>query len=290
MIKVVFVMLVSSCLLVTGRSKEEVIEHLDITYITYGDRELNLNLYRPAGNKTVLPGIVGMHGGAWVKGSRIHFSKQAKALAEEGYVAVSISYRPAGEAPFPALIQDCQAAVRWLKANAEMYGVDASRIGATGFSAGGQLAALTATAGNSKVSWPQTGNMDYSAEVQASVVVGGQSDMETERIAKVSETEAEYFYRVYLGGSQQEVPETYRLASPLAHLDKNDPPTLFIAGEHDDLSTRADGMRATMDRFKIPNGLFVIEGAPHNLYEQPDWFALWLEETVSFFDQHLKGR
>lgn len=274
----------------SARSAEEIEEYLDITYVAYGDRELKLNLYRPVHREGDLPGIVGMHGGAWVKGSRINYSKQAKALAAEGYVAVSISYRLAGEEKFPAQIQDCQAAVRWLKANAKEYGVDASRIGVTGHSAGGHLAALLATSSNSGESWPQKGDLRFSAEVQACVADGAQSDMETERIAKVSETEEAYFYRVFLGDSQKKVPEVYRWASPLAHLDTNDPPMMFISGEHDDLSTRADRMRAALGEKGIPNKLLVIEGAPHGFYKEEAWFDAWLEHSVSFFDEHLKAR
>ena len=90
----------------------------DVTYARYGDRTLEMDLYRPKEAWGALPAVVCIHGGGWAKGNRLSHEKVAQALAARGYVAATISYRLSGEAPFPAAIEDCKAAVRYLRANA----------------------------------------------------------------------------------------------------------------------------------------------------------------------------
>ena len=65
-------------------------------------------------------------------------------MVDEGYAVASIDYRLTGDAPFPAQIEDCKAAVRWLRANAERYHFDADKVGVWGHSSGAHLAALLA--------------------------------------------------------------------------------------------------------------------------------------------------
>src|SRR5439155_18507256 len=95
------------------------------------------------------PGIVVIHGGGWVEGDKSSFASRKAGvpgniedIADLGFVAVTINYRLAGEAPFPAALEDCKCAVRWLRAHAKDYNLDADRIGAYGNSAGGHLALL----------------------------------------------------------------------------------------------------------------------------------------------------
>jgi arylsulfatase A len=115
---------------------------LDLTYAKHEDRSLEMDVYRPKGVWGELPAIVCIHGGGWAKGNRTSHAKIAQALAARGYVAVTISYRLSGEASFPAAIQDCKSAVRFLRANAKEFGIDVDKIGAIGLSAGGHLTAL----------------------------------------------------------------------------------------------------------------------------------------------------
>ena len=204
----------------------------DVTYARYGDRSLEMDIYRPKGAWGELPAIVCIHGGGWAKGSRVNHAKVAQALAARGYVAATISYRLSGEAPFPAQIHDCKAAVRYLRANAGEYGIDPDRIGAIGHSAGGHLTALLAATGNSKDLEGNGGNAAFSSAIQAAVPMGAQTDFMSERTREISKTKT--IWQQFLGGSHAEQPATYRLASPLHHLDKNDPPCWFFSGEKDE--------------------------------------------------------
>ncbi len=263
-------------------------ETLDVTFAKYGDRTLQLDIFRPKNAPGKLPAIVCIHGGGWGKGAKIHHRKVAQALAAEGYVTASVDYRLSGEAIFPAHIHDCKAAVRFLRANAKKYGIDADHIGAIGHSAGGHLAALLATSGGVAQLDGDGGNAEFSSTIQAVVPMGGQTDFMSERNREKSASAA--IWQAFLGGSQDEVPEVYRLASPLAHLDKNDPPVWLITGEKDDPSTRADSLRQKMDKLGIENGLTIIKDAPHPFTVKQIWFDQMMEAAVPFFNRTLKNQ
>lgn len=263
-------------------------EHIDVTFAQYGDRTLQLDIFRPKDASEKLPAIVCIHGGGWGKGAKIHHRKVAQALAAEGYVTASIDYRLSGEAKFPAHIHDCKAAVRFLRANANQYGIDADHIGAIGHSAGGHLAALLATSGGIAELDGDGGNAEFSSTIQAVVPMGGQTDFMSERNREKSANAA--IWQGFLGGSQDEALETYRLASPLTHLDKTDPPVWLITGEKDDPSTRADSLRQQMDEFGIENGLTIIPDAPHPFTVKQIWFDQMMDAAVPFFNRALKNQ
>lgn len=261
-------------------------EDLDVTFARYGDRTLELDIFRPKNSPRRLPAIVCIHGGGWRKGARINHRKVAQALAAKGYVTASIDYRLSGEAIFPAHIHDCKAAVRFLRANADQYGIDPDHIGAIGHSAGGHLAALLATSNDVVELEGDGGHQGMSSTIQAAVPMGGQTDFMSERNRQKSAT-AE-IWQQFLGGSQADVPATYRLASPLTHLDRNDPPLWLITGEKDDPSTRAESLRRKMEEFGIPSGLTIIKDAPHPFTVKQVWFDQMMDAAVPFFDRTLK--
>ena len=262
--------------------------HTNLTYASYGDRELQLDLFRPKGEPKSLPAIVCIHGGGWFQGNRTSMRPLAQALAAKGFVGVTISYRLSGEKKFPAQIEDCKAAVRWLRANATKYGIDKQSIGVTGLSAGGHLAALLATSGGVKELEGDGGNAKESSAVQACIAMGAQSDLETDRIRTLSGTPSNPHYRPFLGGTLDEIPKVYALASPRHHLDKSDPPLFFMAGEQDDPSTHADEMRGDMEKLGVPTGLKIVPNAPHAFLGRQDGFDLAVSTCEQFFKRHLQ--
>lgn len=268
-------------------AQSEVTSQSDLTYARYGNRELKLDLYRPADAKEALPAIVCIHGGGWFKGDRSSMTKLAEALAARRFVTVSISYRLSGEAKFPAAIQDCKAAVRWLRANAAVHGIKADSIGVTGLSAGGHLAALLAASGGVAELEGEGGHPETSSRVQACMAMGAQSDLECERIRELSSRPNDPFYRTFLGASQPEIPQVYALASPRHHLDPTDPPLAFMAGELDDASTHADETRRDLMKLGLPTGLTLIPKAPHAFIHRPEALAQCVEVSAAFFHQHL---
>ncbi|NQT87653.1 alpha/beta hydrolase, partial [bacterium] len=93
-----------------------------------------------------LPIVVWIHGGAWRAGTKS--LGRVMPLVERGYAVAAITYRLTGEAQWPAQIQDCKCAIRWLRAHAAEHGIDPDRIGVWGSSAGGHLVAMLGTAGD----------------------------------------------------------------------------------------------------------------------------------------------
>ena len=259
---------------------------LDVTFARYGDRTLEMDIYRPKDDWRSLPAIVCIHGGGWRKGERMNFRNVAQALAARGFVTASIDYRLSGEAPFPAHIHDCKAAVRFLRANAKEYGIDPDRIGAIGHSAGGHLAALLATSAGVSELKGKGGNAEVSSAIQAVVPMGGQTDFLSERNREISRNKE--IWQQFLGGSQEEKPETYRLASPLVHVDKTDPPCWIITGEKDDPSTRADQFRERLKELGIQSEMTLIKDAPHAFLTTQLWFDEAMETADKFFTKTLK--
>ena len=181
--------------------------------------------------------------------------------------------------------------MRFLRANAKEYGIDPDNIGAIGHSAAGHLAALLATSARVPELEGEGGNAEFSSAIQAVVPMGGQTDFLSERTRDISsDPHRGEIWRQFLGGSQEDKPETYRLASPLIHLDKTDPPCWLITGEKDDPSTRADDFRQRMKEFGIPAGLTVIKDAPHPFLETQSWFDEAMETADDFFKSTLKRK
>jgi len=264
-------------------------EKRNVTYASYGDRNMEMDIYRPKSAWGKLPAIVCIHGGGWKKGDRFKFEKMAQALAARGYVAATISYRLSGEAQFPAAIHDCKAAVRFLRANADELGIDSDHIGAIGLSAGGHLTALLANSGGVKELEGNGGNAQFSSTIQAAIPMGVPADAMSEFVKEASANPNKgQNWRMFLGGTQEEEIELYRLASPNHHLDKDDPPSWFIAGSEDGENSRAESYRKKMEELGIETGLTLLDNAPHAFLGKQVWFDEMIEVAGDFFDRNLK--
>lgn len=266
--------------------------HHDITFARYGDRKLQLDLFRPRQRDDRLPEIICIHGGGWWKGERGDHEELAQALAAKGFVTVTISYRLSAEQPFPAQINDAKAAVRWLRANATTYGVKADAIGAIGHSAGGHLTALLATSGGIKQLEGVGGNEEQSSSIQAAVAIGAQSDFEATHIRNNFRypDKLAMLWTPFLGGAYRDVPKRYHAASPASYLDSGDQPLAFIAGETDHVSTRADDTRRRLMGLGVPTGLTIIPGTGHGVFQKQVWFDQVVNTSAAFFQLHLDER
>ena len=117
--------------------------HRDVVYSSVDGLELRLDLYVP--DVRPAPLCIWLHGGGWLRGSRSdRADERLVPLARSGVAVAAVQYRLSGQASFPAPLDDARAAVRWLRAHAHDYGLDAARVGAWGASAGGHLASLLA--------------------------------------------------------------------------------------------------------------------------------------------------
>jgi acetyl esterase/lipase len=201
-----------------------------------------LDLYLPATGSGPFPVILWVHGGAWREGSKglTEYPLPLRVL-ERGYALASINYRLIWEAKFPGQIDDVKAAVRWLRANAKAYHLDAARIGAWGTSAGGYLVALLGTSGDvPDLEYLGLGNPQESSRVQAVVVWSAPIDflrLDEHAAAKgcpryghssPSSPESQL-----VGFPIVERPERVKATNPIRYVSPDDPPFLIQHGEFD---------------------------------------------------------
>jgi len=106
-------------------------------------RMLTARIYQPKGPGP-FPAVLDLHGGAWTRKDRLAEEPMDRALASSGLLVVAVDLTLAGEAPYPACVQDANYAVRWLKVNAARWNGDVSRLGVYGSSSGGHVAELLA--------------------------------------------------------------------------------------------------------------------------------------------------
>lgn len=204
-----------------------------IIYASLPDKDLKLDLYLP--EKSSNPRlIVYVHGGAWRRGTRE--SVPVKGLLHHGIAIASVDYRLTTEAPFPANVHDIKASVRFLRANANKYGYSPDKIVIMGSSAGGHLAALVGvTNGHSMLEGSIGKETDTSSDIAAIVSFYGASNLET--ILHQSTPHGLNVripaLELLLGGRPEDKLELARLASPVRHVDKSDPPLLLIHGDQD---------------------------------------------------------
>jgi acetyl esterase/lipase len=249
-----------------------------VTYVERESGELKADVYVPAGDGP-FPGVLAVHGGAWRMGSKWQMAGYAQKLADAGFTVVSINYRLAPDHKFPAQIEDCKSAVRWMRKSAPKYKIDATRIGAVGYSAGGHLVALLGTTD------PACGLEGPDADgtsTQLQCVVAGGAPCDFRLIPPNSEGLA-----YWLGGSRAEKPEAYELASPLKFVTKDDPPILFFHGDADMLVPLVGpkAMVKKLGEVGVPAQLYTIAGAGHiPAFADPKAH----EETIKFFRENLK--
>src|SRR5205809_22309 len=197
----------------------------DLVYKRVNGAVLTLDLYCPEKVSGRLPMIVWIHGGGWSRGRKERCP--AVTLVQDGYAVASIDYRLTTTAPFPAQIEDCKAAVRWLRANASTYHLDPDHIGVWGHSAGGHLAALLGTSGGVRELEGTGDNMSYSSRVQAVWVVSGPSDLlrlyqEASQSPTGKSGKAMSAVAALVGGSAEQNQTNAIAASPIRYVSKDD--------------------------------------------------------------------
>lgn len=263
-----------------------------------GYRPLTLDLYRSATDKTARPLVIYIHGGGWMaghtrqSGAFSDFTQVLADLAKRGYVVASLEYRLSLEAPFPAAINDVRAAVRFLKANAERFGIDPGHIALWGGSAGGQLAALAALDCGRAPEGEDKSNATQSDCVHGAVGWYGVYDFATMSKSAIPRAE-----NMYLDCEKGACPaDRVAAASPAAHVDKSDPPMLLIHGT-DDKTVPVEQSRLLAQKLRaanVPVDLTIIPAVGHSWIgadaaatRAASLRALTL--TFDFFDRTLKG-
>jgi acetyl esterase/lipase len=256
----------------------------NIEYGKGGDKALQLDLYSPKDRTHPLPAILFIHGGGWTGGYRQMYHYYCAKFAEHGYVVATASYRLAGEAPFPAAVEDVKCAVRWLRANAKKFGIDPNKIAVAGGSAGGHLAMMIGYSSDVPELDGKGGNPETSSRVQAVIELYGPTDL-TDDFAK-SRKEVK---RLMGGKTFDEAPDAYRLASPVTHITKDDAPTLILHGSIDS-TVPIHQAEILVEKLKNAGVVYEydrVEGWPHTMDLDAGVNRHCMAKMFEFLDKHL---
>lgn len=240
----------------------------DVVYASPGGEDLKVDLYLPEGEGP-FPGVLMVHGGAWITGDRSRMAIHALQLARSGYCVASIGYRLAPMHKFPAQLDDCRAALDWFRDHADQYHVDPNRIAGYGFSAGAHLICLTAMTATDP------------ARGLCAVVAGGTPcdlTLEPAKSARLA-----YF----LGGTRADIPDVYRQASPATFVTAKVPPMFFFHGTADNLVplSSVKSMCSALDAAGCDARLWEIDKASHiGSFMSPQA----RQEAVKFLDEVLQ--
>ena len=257
-----------SCALATDPALRKVTDEVetvaDLNFASPDDVELLIDLHLPKGVENP-PLIMSIHGGSWKTGDRKRF--KSAWLVKHGYAVANIEYRMSHEAVFPAQIHDCKGALRWLRAKQKEYGYKADKVVVVGYSAGGHLATLTGTSHGIKALEGATGgNLDQSSAVQGIIDYFGPVDFVQRSKSQPNKTEKPngIVYQL-LGGSVTGNLEKARLASPVSHIGKGDPPALIFHGENDKqvLAAQSQRLLEVYESKGLEANLLVIPGKGH---------------------------
>lgn len=272
-----------------------VANHPGIIYATVNGRPLKLDLYIPTGAKKPLPVIVWVHGGGWVGGRREapwypQIDKWVLPFTQAGFALVTIDYRLSGVAKFPAQIEDCKAAVRWVRAHAKEYNFNPDKIGAEGSSAGGHLVALLGTTGDDPQLEGQEGDTGYSSRVQAVADFFGPTDLLTihdqqDPAKQKKKYQVDDAVTKLLGGPVNQNKDEARLASPVYHVSAKTCPFFIMHGDADPMVPPQQSVElyGALNKAGVPSTLYFVKGGRHGVRDQTAF-----EKSIAFFKQYLE--
>jgi len=299
--------------------------HPDLTYQTLpGYRPLKLDLFLPparfakAGPR---PMIVYVHGGGWIAGGPRRSAAYADwprvlaSIAAKGYVVASVAYRFSGETPFPAAIQDVKASIRWLRANAATYNIDPKRAAIWGQSAGGHLAALAGLSCNVAALEPGARVVPGASNVETVASTAAGSDQASDCVQAVVGWFGIYNFstlkslrggattpitgprieNIFLGCPQDDCTVAQRqFASPIAYVDRSDPPVLLMHGADDRtvVASQTDELDAELRNKGVPVTKIIIPDVDHSwIGKTPestrDASKYALRTSIDFIDAHI---
>jgi len=273
--------------------REPITFELDIPYADTGNPRHRLDLYLPKNRKSdILPVIVFIHGGGWMWGDKSDADGVGRLIPfirTGQYAGVSIGYRLSSEAQWPAQIHDCKAAIRWVRANAGKYALDADHIGVWGRSAGSHLALMLGMTGDVPGLEGDIGaHRDVSSRVAAVADFSGRVDL-LASIGQPKDADSASTQTpgaMLIGGPLFDNIEKARMASPITYVTANDPPVLIVHGSKDstvpyDQAVRLD---AVLRQAGVPSYFVTVKEGGHG-----DFGNVADGRVKDFFDRYLRG-
>ena len=235
------------------------------------------------------PLIVWIHGGAFRMGSKEGDADNPLPFdyLAQGFALASINYRLSQHAIFPAQIEDCKAAVRWLRAHAEQYRLDPTRFVAWGPSAGGHLAAMLGTTGH-VTEFEVGAHLDVSSRVQAVVDYYGPTDflqMDAQRLPDgMIHNTPDSPESELVGGPIQENRNRVARCNPITYVSSDTPPFLIVHGDRDPLVPYGQSVLLVDALQKAGRDVtfYTVSGGGHGHFSDPQVGEL----TRTFLGKH----
>ena len=238
----------------------------DVEYKNSDGRSLKADIYYPENSSQKYPGIILVHGGGWISGSKENEKFLAQELASKGYVAMAINYSLSDDAKYPTAVEDIQDALKFLKKHRKEFSLNKNKIAIGGNSAGAQLATL----------------VGVKNKIQAIVNIDG-------IVSFIHPESEEGTYASYwFGASKSQNFELWKEASPLEYVGKNTAPTIFINSSQPRFHGGRDDMVKILKANKIYYEIHEIKDSPHSFWLVQPWFDETLKYTVEFLDKVLK--
>jgi acetyl esterase/lipase len=246
----------------------------NVIFGTTGSRDLKCDIYRPPIEGKARPGVLLVHGGAWQSGDRSQLRYYGIQLARYGFVGLACEYRLSGEAPWPAQIHDCKAALRFMHAKSDQLGIDETKICVNGNSAGAHLALMLGA--DTDVFEGKGGNSDASSKCAAISAIYPP----TQLFFNKNEAENKLLGKA---GSDKLAAE----ASPINYAKKGFPPTILIHGNADQVVPNTDSfnMYHALNKAGAEVELHVFDGAPHAFDRLAEFARLCVQLLVLFYDR-----
>jgi acetyl esterase/lipase len=252
-----------------------------------GDQVLRMHILRPKPlPKEPMPVLVYVNGSAWGRDNKDMAIGRLIATAQQGYFGATIQVRTSAEAIFPAQLEDCKCAVRFLRAKATDYHLDTDRIGIWGDSSGGHLAALVGTTAGIKEfegegGWPGLSSRVHAVCAYCPAVDFLAPDWPERHNAGPNGAA----FRLLGGDPRKDKKELAKMASPLAYITRGCPPFFIVHGDKDTTVPYSQGERLlrALRRAGVEATLYTSKGGDHSSPHQHDKTVV-----TEFFDKHFK--
>ncbi len=237
----------------------------NIPYVSEAAPHQNFDLYLPKDNSPrPFPLIVWMHGGAWMMSNKEW--NNVKYLVGQGYAIASVDYRLSNEAPFPAPIQDCNAALNFILAHAAKFGVDPDRFAVGGASAGGHLALLLGLARNERgfgasPSIKPLAILDFFGPTDLTKLVDAPVKKEAADGSQIRDAVMKL-----LQASPEQLRDKTRMASPVTYVAMRGPPVLILHGTRDNIVpvSQSEELHSLLNTAGVKNELILVDKAGHD--------------------------
>lgn len=258
----------------------------NVTYAIANNYECNLDLWLPLDVDEAVPTVIYIHGGGWVSGKREQYALMFLPFIEMGFAVANVQYRMSHVSPAPSAVQDCRAALRWIKYNADRYGLDEEKLVVFGHSAGAHLALMTGMLESSAgLDWEIPGGSDldrgeamqrYYAddatgknELEVAAIIGWSGITDVNDL--LSGPNRRGYAQVWLG-TVPYAEELARRVSPLTYVRSGLPPILLIHGDADPIVPYSHAVRLheALDEAGVRNLLVTVPGGGHVLFERQE--------------------